>query len=104
MYPTTPREALLKIAGRADLKRARANEMAALLFTMLFERAQRLSGGRLDEPAPTDDWRSIKAAARLLSGEHGADQKITQMPPHNQSTDTAAGNQSDAGTSEPGQQ
>lgn len=73
------REALLNMAGRYDLKRARATEMASLLLTMMFERAQQLSGGRLNEPAATDDWRSIKAAARFLSsGRHGADQKFSQ--------------------------
>jgi hypothetical protein len=92
----TVRDALLRIAGRYDLERARANEMAALLFTMLFERARQLSGGRLNDPTPADDWRSVKAAARFLSGgKHGADPEIAHPPPHNQTPDTAADNQSD---------
>jgi len=78
------RVALLAIGARADRKQASANEVAALLFTRMVERAEDIAAGRpvpgarkrrgqpakgLNLDLPVDDWDSIKEAAARLEGE-----------------------------------
>lgn len=73
------RRALVDLARKHNLQRQRANEVAALLFTRLFQRADDIASGRLPSPArgrgargegnrlnlaiPADDHDSIKIAA-----------------------------------------
>ncbi|MDO8615903.1 MAG: hypothetical protein Q7T33_09245 [Dehalococcoidia bacterium] len=94
------RDALLAMARKHNLKRQRANEVAALLLTRLFEHAQQIARGRpAEEPVlsgpgrsgapveglnldlPAHDWDSItQAAARLSGGEYGSPQPGASRP------------------------
>jgi hypothetical protein len=57
------REALLALARKHNLRQRKANEVAALLFTRLFQRAENIAGGRLNLHLPADEHDSIKLAA-----------------------------------------
>ena len=68
----TVRAALLEIGKRHELKQRKANEVAALLLTMLFERAHKEARDGLNLELPVDDWDSNRAVAHDLSGgKHG---------------------------------
>lgn len=57
------REALLAIAKRHNLRQDKADEVAALLLTRLFQRAEDVAGGdRLNLEVDADDRDSIKEA------------------------------------------
>jgi hypothetical protein len=117
----TIREALIALARKHNLKRQRANEVAALLFTRLFQRAEdiaagnqsdhpvgallaapegvRESGLRLNLTLPADDRDSIKLAAlqaarRQLQSALRQATKNRKTPRVNQTPDTTAAGQS----------
>ncbi|MEX0801531.1 MAG: hypothetical protein WD379_09980 [Dehalococcoidia bacterium] len=53
------RRALLDLARRHRLKQRKAEEVAALLFERLFQRAREIADSRSNAPLPIDDRRSI---------------------------------------------
>ncbi|MDO8617130.1 MAG: hypothetical protein Q7T33_15580 [Dehalococcoidia bacterium] len=88
------RRALLDIGRRMEARRGKANEVAALLLAMLFDRANQVADGRLNVDTRSDDWRAIKQAAARLGYE--ATPKNENDSPDNQTADTPLGNQPDA--------
>jgi len=67
----TVRDALLAIGRKHNLKRQKANEVAARIFAGIIDHARQISGGGpvlskaegLNLDLPADDWESIKATA-----------------------------------------
>jgi len=57
------REALLALGRKHNLRRQKVNEVAGLLFTRLFQRAEEAATGRLNLDLPADDRDSITIAA-----------------------------------------
>ena len=93
------RNALVDLARKHNLKQHRANEVAALLFTRLFERAEEMAGGRLNLAVPTDDRDSIKlagaeAAIRQIRNVTRQRTKKSKNSSVNQTPDTNANVQS----------
>lgn len=106
------RRTLLALAERHNLRQHRANEVAALLFTRLFQRAEDIASGALPSPArrgeaagrlnltlPADDHDSIKIAAgnaarrQLRSAVRRAAKKLEKARV-NQTPGTGAAHQS----------
>jgi hypothetical protein len=66
------RAALLDIGARMQMKQQKAAEIAAALLATTIERARRQSRHGLILDLPSDEWDSIRAAARKLTGgEYG---------------------------------
>jgi hypothetical protein len=61
------REGLLELGRKHGLKQQKANEVAALLFTRMYQRAENIAGDRLNLRLPTDDFDSIKQAAEVAA-------------------------------------
>ena len=57
------RQALLALARRHQLKQRRAEDVAALLFQRLLDRAGQIQEGRLNVQSPIDERRTIKQIA-----------------------------------------
>ena len=59
----TVRAALLAMGKKHELKHRKAQQVAAALIASLFQRANKISGGRLDVTVPVDAWHAIKEGA-----------------------------------------
>jgi hypothetical protein len=97
----TIRETLLGLARRHNLKQRRANEVAALLFVRLLQRARAAAGSELSFPGSAHEWDSInEAAARAALREVRAldrtARKNENQPNPNQDADTNGKHQSSA--------
>jgi hypothetical protein len=93
------RETLVALARKHNLKRQRANEVAALLFTRMFQRAEDAAGGRLNLQLPADDADSIeeaadRAAARQIRSALRGHAKKRNHPRLDQTPDTTGEEQS----------
>ncbi|MEO8458742.1 MAG: hypothetical protein ABI559_13140 [Chloroflexota bacterium] len=66
----TVREALLALANKHNLRQTKADEVAALLLTRLFQRAEDVGRGRLKLSVPVDESDSINKAAARADRRH----------------------------------
>lgn len=90
------RQSLLALADRHQVKRRRAQDIAALILVTLYERAQQIAHGRLNVEVPVDDWRTIKQAAdNLRPRRYGPPPAREDHAPNNQTSDTDLDNQSE---------
>ena len=62
------REALLALAHKHNLRQHRANEVAALLFTRLLQRAEDVAAGRLPAHPERPPQRAVEGAEEIASG------------------------------------
>ena len=96
------REALLALAERHNLTVNRSNEVAALLLTSLFDRAQQIADGRLNVDLPTGDWQAIKnTAAQASPAQHKRAGRNKKRPANNQDHHTARRKQPRGPTPDP---
>jgi len=77
------RDALMDLNRRFELKRRRSQDVAALLFTLLFERARNIAGGDLNLDLPVDDLDSIRKSASRLSGATFENLPAPEISPKN---------------------
>jgi hypothetical protein len=95
------RETLLALGRRHNLQRQKANEVAALLLTRLFQRAEQAAIGGLNLGLPADDRDSItiaaaQAARRQIRANIRRALKNRKTASVNQTPDTPAPGQSTA--------